>query len=666
MRSILLFLIAFSISLGLNAQCRCLDSENRIEFTTPAELKLFACVSKGTTLGSQSVNWCLTNNTNDHLEIRFNKNYFFTCGNNKTKPAYLKLKPHQTEGKWDLSLSDSFFKEDCANDQKLSRISVSDIVFSPIGKNSPSPGGSGGGTVAGGAGSGWQGGQNGNSGGQGGNGYTQQPNPAEQEAARREQQLKEIQRELDELQTQYDQQVSRQQQAISQMDNAFRQLSDYLAMRTRRETIQNLQEQSRSAFQSLKGLASQGYPIESCHLCHEEGTISCHSCNGSGMKSCYLCNGAGKSNCWSCAGTGMFANIRCSTCGGNGSMTCSTCQGRGTNTCLDCLAAGFTNCTKCQGTGKVANLSAANRQPANSYEQPRYMSAPAIPSSDMGPARTGSGGTNLLVDDFSDNRNNWAVGNHQAFEGQVQGNVYRTTQTGQGGRLLWQSNARLNPGDDYEVEVFVRQSPGTNTDLAGLIFGADPQSGNYHTLTINSTQSHWAFYGKKYGFAGQHYGTTSNVNILRPGSINILRVRKSGYRYTLYVNDASVGTLMIESPFGQSFGLFIEARSPAGTTVEFDNFRVTQLPNATNTQDRPISGRIVAEDGSAIAGVNVVVDNSTIGAISDENGYYKIFVPNAAQATLVFSFIGYKTHKRLIEQNERIDVTLISKSRRRR
>ncbi|MCE5346490.1 MAG: SusC/RagA family TonB-linked outer membrane protein [Bacteroidales bacterium] len=83
---------------------------------------------------------------------------------------------------------------------------------------------------------------------------------------------------------------------------------------------------------------------------------------------------------------------------------------------------------------------------------------------------------------------------------------------------------------------------------------------------------------------------------------------------------------------------------------------LSTLP-ATLPQQIKVTGTIKDENGSPLPGVNIQVEGTTIGAISNINGVYTINLPNE-NAVLVFSFIGYKSQK--VSSNGRlaIDVTL--------
>ena len=57
-------------------------------------------------------------------------------------------------------------------------------------------------------------------------------------------------------------------------------------------------------------------------------------------------------------------------------------------------------------------------------------------------------------------------------------------------------------------------------------------------------------------------------------------------------------------------------------------------------QDRTISGKVTADDGSILPGVNVTLRGTSRGTTTDSEGSYKVSVPGNSK--LVFSFIGFK------------------------
>jgi TonB-dependent SusC/RagA subfamily outer membrane receptor len=76
-------------------------------------------------------------------------------------------------------------------------------------------------------------------------------------------------------------------------------------------------------------------------------------------------------------------------------------------------------------------------------------------------------------------------------------------------------------------------------------------------------------------------------------------------------------------------------------------------------QEKTITGKVTGQGEGPLAGVNVTVQGTTIGAITDPNGSYSIKVPGSA-AILVFSSIGYSTKQIAVGTQNVIDMVLQS------
>ena len=82
--------------------------------------------------------------------------------------------------------------------------------------------------------------------------------------------------------------------------------------------------------------------------------------------------------------------------------------------------------------------------------------------------------------------------------------------------------------------------------------------------------------------------------------------------------------------------------------------------NHLQAQGVEISGNVTsAEDGAALPGVSVVVQGTTIGAVTDFEGNYAITVPESA-TILMFSFVGMLTQEIAIAGQTIIDIVLES------
>jgi TonB-dependent SusC/RagA subfamily outer membrane receptor len=79
----------------------------------------------------------------------------------------------------------------------------------------------------------------------------------------------------------------------------------------------------------------------------------------------------------------------------------------------------------------------------------------------------------------------------------------------------------------------------------------------------------------------------------------------------------------------------------------------------TEAQQVAITGRVVDQDGNALPGVYVVIAGTNTGVITDADGKYSIQVPGA-DASLVFSFVGFLTESVPISGRSVIDMTLIT------
>lgn len=83
------------------------------------------------------------------------------------------------------------------------------------------------------------------------------------------------------------------------------------------------------------------------------------------------------------------------------------------------------------------------------------------------------------------------------------------------------------------------------------------------------------------------------------------------------------------------------------------------LTKRQEKQTQTITGTVKdAETGEALPGVNVFVEGTTTGSISDTQGNYSIEVPDQ-EAVLVFSFVGYLSEKIVVSAQSTIDVLLM-------
>ncbi|CAK7073902.1 MAG: TonB-dependent receptor P3 [Parabacteroides sp.] len=96
-----------------------------------------------------------------------------------------------------------------------------------------------------------------------------------------------------------------------------------------------------------------------------------------------------------------------------------------------------------------------------------------------------------------------------------------------------------------------------------------------------------------------------------------------------------------------------------GTCHLFRMLTLLLLALCTTTvfaQQKTIKGTVVDANGEPLIGVNVSVKGTTIGIITDMDGKYSLEIP--ANATLVFSYIGYQPQEIAAGNQSSINVTL--------
>jgi len=76
-------------------------------------------------------------------------------------------------------------------------------------------------------------------------------------------------------------------------------------------------------------------------------------------------------------------------------------------------------------------------------------------------------------------------------------------------------------------------------------------------------------------------------------------------------------------------------------------------------QERTITGNVTSEEEGAIPGVNIVIQGTTQGTVTDMDGNYSLVVPGS-DAVLVFSSIGFVTQTVNVGSQSTIDVVLVA------
>lgn len=78
----------------------------------------------------------------------------------------------------------------------------------------------------------------------------------------------------------------------------------------------------------------------------------------------------------------------------------------------------------------------------------------------------------------------------------------------------------------------------------------------------------------------------------------------------------------------------------------------------TGASQNSVSGIITDDQGQPIPGVNIIEKNTTNGYVSDFDGNYTMTVGD--NATLVFSYVGYKTQEIAVDNKSVINITMVT------
>lgn len=90
---------------------------------------------------------------------------------------------------------------------------------------------------------------------------------------------------------------------------------------------------------------------------------------------------------------------------------------------------------------------------------------------------------------------------------------------------------------------------------------------------------------------------------------------------------------------------------------------ISILPITIFAQTKNVTGKVISsEDGQSLPGVNVVVEGTAKGTVTDVNGQFALELKDT-ESTIVFSFVGFLTQRVNVGQRNTIDITLVIDSK---
>jgi TonB-linked SusC/RagA family outer membrane protein len=155
--------------------------------------------------------------------------------------------------------------------------------------------------------------------------------------------------------------------------------------------------------------------------------------------------------------------------------------------------------------------------------------------------------------------------------------------------------------------------------------------------------------------------SSNQLNADNNSERNLTQVLKS---YGLRLKKVNKDTFVIVSTKESSKTTFQETVSPMSSpTVSRPNDLTAQLTKTSalttiqEMTDKMVTGTVTSELGEKLPGVNIVIKGTQKGTASNENGDFRIEVPNE-NTVLIFSFIGYVKQEVLVGTRTIFNVSL--------
>ena len=83
------------------------------------------------------------------------------------------------------------------------------------------------------------------------------------------------------------------------------------------------------------------------------------------------------------------------------------------------------------------------------------------------------------------------------------------------------------------------------------------------------------------------------------------------------------------------------------------------FPILVFSQTKTISGTVNDENNLPLVGVNITVENSNIGALTDFDGNYSITIPSDKEKVLIFSYLDYTTQEVDVSSSDNVSIMMI-------
>jgi TonB-linked SusC/RagA family outer membrane protein len=128
------------------------------------------------------------------------------------------------------------------------------------------------------------------------------------------------------------------------------------------------------------------------------------------------------------------------------------------------------------------------------------------------------------------------------------------------------------------------------------------------------------------------------------------------YKTSIINNSKSISLDVNQKPVSELLSMVLQDQN---LTFDLVDKVIVITPVNSVRQTKTVTGTITdSSTGESLAGVNVIVEGTTIGVISDVDGKFSIEVPGP-DVTLNFSFVGYITERIQVTNQAAIDIKLV-------
>lgn len=108
-----------------------------------------------------------------------------------------------------------------------------------------------------------------------------------------------------------------------------------------------------------------------------------------------------------------------------------------------------------------------------------------------------------------------------------------------------------------------------------------------------------------------------------------------------------------------------EVLADQSLTYMINEWTVVVLPKenpiAQLNQIDKVNGVIIdSETGETLPGVNIRIEGRNLGTVTDIDGKYSLEIPDWEGSVLLYSFVGYHTQRIPLEENHRVDVSMLA------